>query len=118
MEGMTKKDIYNNSVRDLRTYVNGEIAMRPYYYYRNRYLHIRYTVDRCIELSDAEIEKLKAEMSTVNNDKQTVLAKAWNFFTTCVNKPIINDGIKAFERRMNTFKENVENGFKNKSSAI
>ena len=118
MKGFAKKDIYNNSIMDLRTYVNGETAIRPYYYFRNGYIHVRYTVDRCIELSETEVEKLKAEMSTSSEDKQNILAKAWNFFTTCVNKPIINDGIRELEKRINKFKENVGNGFKDKSGTI
>lgn len=91
--------MYNNSVRDLRTYVNGETAIKPYYFYRNGLLHIRYVVDRCVELSPEEANKLKVDL-TVSTDKQEVLAEAWNFFTTCVEKPIIQDGCKEVEKRV------------------
>lgn len=110
---MGKKDIYNSSPIDLRTHVKigdeDEIAMKPYYYYRNGYLHIRYNVDRCVELSTTEQAKLKVTLASTY-DKQTALAKAWNFFTTCVKKEIIRDGIAEVERRI---KEYSENGRKN-----
>lgn len=115
MENRTKKDMYNTSPIDMRTKVKigdeEEIAMKPYYYYRNGLLHIRYTVDRCVELSPSEQTGLKIELSTTF-DKQTVLTKAWNFFVTCVGKPIIRDGIAEMERRIEHFAE-VNNGYKN-----
>ena len=100
MENRIKKDMYNASPVDLRTYVNGETAMKPYYYFRNGLLHIRYNVDRCIELTPSESAKLKVELTSSSNDKQEVLAKAWNFFTTCVEKPVIQDGIAEVEKRL------------------
>lgn len=112
MENRMKKDMYDTSPIDMRTHVNldgeDEIAIKPYYYYRNGLLHIRYTVDRCIELSDSEKAKLKVELSTTF-DKQSVLSRAWNFFTTCVNKPIIRDGVAEMERRIKHYDE-VNNG--------
>ena len=110
---MTKKDIYDSSPIDLRTHVkigdDDEIAMKPYYYFRNGYLHIRYKVDRCIKLSDAEAMRVKVSIASTY-DKQTALAKAWNFFSTCLKRPIIRDGIAEVERRI---KELEENGRKN-----
>ena len=101
---MTKKDIYNASLIDLRTHVRlsdseEEIAIKPYYFYRNGLLHIRYNVDRCIELSQSEQAGLKVTLASTY-DKQTALAKAWNFFTTCVKKPIIRDGVAEVEKRI------------------
>ena len=46
MHNKTKKQIYNESEYDLRTYINGELAIKPYFYYRNGLLHVRYLVDR------------------------------------------------------------------------
>lgn len=99
MENRIKKDLYNSSPVDLRTYINGETAIKPYYYFRNGLLHVRYNVDRCVELSSAEQIKLKMELTT-NYDKQEVLAKTWNFLTECVGKPIITDGIAEIEKHM------------------
>lgn len=106
MENRMKKDMYNSSPIDLRTHINGETAIKPYYYFRNGLLHVRYGVDRCVELSPSEIAKLKVDMTTSGKDKQQILADAWNFFTTCVEKPIIKDGIVELEKRIKEYKEN------------
>lgn len=103
---MTKKEEYDSSLYDLRTHVQvdegDEIAIKPYYYLRNRLLHIRYTVDRCIELSDAEATGVKISLASTY-DKQTALAKAWKFFTGNVKKPIIRDGVAEMERRIKEY---------------
>ena len=71
---MTKKDIYNaNPLVDMRTHINGETAIKPYYYFRCGALHVRYTVDRVIELTPAEVAKLKVDMTT--GSKQEILEK-------------------------------------------
>ena len=96
---MTKKDIYNaNPLVDMRTRINGETAIKPYYYFRCGVLHARYTVDRVIELSSTEVAKLKVDMTTGN--KQEVLGKAWNFFENTVEKPIIKDGIAYIDEKI------------------
>lgn len=100
-ENRIKKNMYNASPVDLRTHVkigeDDEIATKPYYYFRNGKLHIRYTVDRCVNLTNTESAQLKVSLASTF-DKQTVLAKAWNFFTTCVKKEIIRDGIAEADR--------------------
>lgn len=103
MEKKTKKDMYNESLYDLRTYINGETAIKPYYYYRNGLLHVRYSVDRCVELSESEKAKLKMELTANSTDKQNILAKYWNFFTTCVGKEVILDGVAEMEKRIKEF---------------
>lgn len=96
---MTREDRMNVTV-------NGETAIKPYYYLRNGVLHIRYTVDRCIKLSPAETEKLKKEMDSCPYDKQLVLAEAWNFFACFVRKNIIMDGVAELGRKIRELKEN------------
>jgi hypothetical protein len=76
-----------------RTHVLGETAMHPYYYYRNGMLHVKYTVDRCLRLSEAEINELKIKLTANPSDKQKVLADAWNFFAECVGKEVLKDGV-------------------------
>ena len=98
MENTAKKDMYNASPIDLRTHINGETAIKPYYYLRCGVLHARYTVDRAIELTPTESAKLKVDMTT--GDKQEVLGKAWNFFEYTVGKPIIEDGIAFVDKRL------------------
>ena len=108
-ENRMKKDMYNASPVDMRTHVQvsegDEIAIKPYYYYRNGLLHIRYSVDRCVELSSTESAGLKVTLASTY-DKQTALAKAWNFFTTCVKKPVIMDGIVEADKRIGEAREN------------
>lgn len=111
-ENRTKKDMYNASPIDLRTHVkigeDDEIAMKPYYYFRNKKLHIRYSVDRCINLSESESAGLKVSLASTF-DKQTILAKAWNFFTTCVGKEIIRDGIAEAEKSIREYGNGRQN---------
>lgn len=102
MKGFFKQNKSNNQV-----YVEGELAIKPYYYFRNGYLHIRYNVDRVIKLSETESAKLKLEMTANPSDKQSVLAKAWNFFEKTVCKPVIHDGLKEVE------KKGIFNGYTN-----
>lgn len=98
MKGFFSKHKGNNFA-DNRTYIEGELAIKPYYYFRNRYLHIRYNVDRAIELSETESAKLKLEITANPADKQSVLAKAWSFFEKTVGKPVIHDGLKEIEKK-------------------
>lgn len=105
----SKKQMYDESLFDMRTYINGETAIKPYYYLRNGKLHVRYTVDRCVELSSTEVAKLKVDMTASPSDKQNVLAKAWNFFTVTVGKAIIMDGIAELEKQIKGFKDGHKN---------
>ena len=106
----TKKEIYNSSLYDKRTYVNGETAIKPYYYLRNGYIHVRYTVDRCMRLSEAEVTDLKNKMSADPANKQGALEKAWSFFSNAVGKDVIMDGIAELEKHI---KESKDNGYQN-----
>lgn len=102
---MTKKEIYKaNPLVNMRTYINGETAIKPYYYFRCGVLHARYTVDRAIELSPAEIAKLKVDMTT--GEKQEVLGKTWNMLEHCVERPIIEDGIAYVDRKLKGAEKN------------
>lgn len=111
----TKKEMYDNMLFDMRTYINGETAIKPYYFLRNGVLHVRYTVDRCVKLSPTESARLKVDLTASPQDKQSVLAKAWNFFTVTVGKDIILDGIAELERQIKEFKKN---GRKDKGSNV
>lgn len=83
-----------------RTYINGETAIKPYYYVRNGLLHVRYTVDRCLELSENEERRLHAQMTDNPSDKQGVLAREWQFQSGMVGKAVIYDGIAETDRRV------------------
>lgn len=102
---MTKKDLYNeNPLIDMRTHINGETAIKPYYYFRCGVLHARYTVDRAIELTPTESAKLKVDLTS--GDKQEVLGKAWNMFEKTVERTIIQDGIAYVDERLKGVKKN------------
>ena len=101
--------MYDNSILDLRTHICGETAIKPYYYMRNGLLHVRYTVDRCLELTPAEVTKLKVDITANPEKKQTILEEMWNFLTLSVERKIIHDGIAELEKRIKDY----ENGLKN-----
>lgn len=102
---MTKKDIYNaNPLVDMRTHINGETAIKPYYYFRCGVLHVRYTVDRAIELTPAESAKLKVDMTT--GDKQEILGKTWNMLEKTIERPIIQDGIAYVDEKLKGAEKN------------
>ena len=100
----TKKEMYNESLFDKRTYINGETAIKPYYYFRNGSLHVRYTVDRCMKLSSSEVARLKDELTANPAYKQSILEKAWNFLSVTVGKEIIHDGIAELEKQIKEFR--------------
>lgn len=71
-----------------------EAFLKPYYYMRNGLLHIRYNVDRCIRLSEAEEQKIKEQFSKRPHAKQEILSDNWQLLVDFVGKEVIEDGIK------------------------
>lgn len=97
-----------------RTIVNSETAIEPYFYFRNGLLHIRYTVDRCIELSESEVKELKEKLSEKPSYKQKILKDAWKMYTELMCRTILNDGIQEADKRI----KKASSGFKNKSRSF
>lgn len=98
-----------------KTYINNELAIKPYYYIRNGLLHVRYNVDRAIELSASEAAEIKTKLTENPALKQEILENMWNFFEKTVQKAIIQEGIKAGEDRtekMTRIYLGDKNGFK------
>ena len=83
-----------------------ETGIKPVFFLNGKRLFVRYTVDRAVELSTAEESKLKVDMSMNPADKQSVLAKAWNFMTACVGKAIIMDGVAVADKKMEELRKN------------
>ena len=83
-----------------RCIINGDIACKPYYYLRNGLLHVRHTVDRAVNLSKDEEMRVKEELTEAPSQKQQILGREWNLQTVMNRKPIIMDGIKAAEERI------------------
>lgn len=98
--------MYNNVI------INGETAIKPYYYMRNGVLHARYTVDRAVELSESEEKEIKEKLSLEPFNKQEILAKSWNLLTVYVGKTIFYDGIKAGLDKMTRMTQKVKDGLK------
>ena len=77
-----------------------ETGIKPVFFLKGKRLFVRYTVDRAVELSTAEESKLKVDMSMNPVQKQQILGREWNLQTVMNEKPVIMDGIKAAEGRM------------------
>ena len=77
-----------------------ETAISPYFYFRNGLIHIRYEVDRAVELSESETAELKAELTASPQWKQSTLRKKWDFLVNQVGRSIITDGIAEVEERI------------------
>ena len=97
-EKRTKKDEYNESLYDLRTYINVnecELDVRKeldrdskaYYYLRNGLLHVRYSVTRFVEMSDTELKELRERLSK-SIDKQQEMLSVWKFQTGNLEKEV------------------------------
>ena len=83
-----------------RCIINGDVSIKPYYYLRNGLLHVRYTVDRAVDLSKDEVMRIKGELDKNPVYKQRILGREWNLQTVMNERPVIMDGIKAGEDRM------------------
>lgn len=81
-----------------------ETAIKPFLFIKGNELHVRYTVDRCVELSGSEVSMIKDDLTKNPADKQNILSKAWNFATVCLQKTIIMDGIAELEKQIKGFK--------------
>lgn len=90
----------NEIVMEDRCVINGDIAIKPYYYLRNGLLHVRHMVDRAVDLSKDEDMRVKEELNKAPSQKQQILSREWNLQTVMNERPIITDGIKAGEDRM------------------
>ena len=97
-EKKAKKQMYDESVFDLRTHINvnnNELDVRKeidrggkaYYYLRNGLLHVRYSVTRFVEISDAELKELRERLSK-SNDKQQEMLSEWKFQTGNLEKEV------------------------------
>ena len=97
-EKKTKKQMYDESLFDKRTYINvnnSELDVmkeinrggKVYYYLRNGHLHVRYSVTRFIKMSDTELKELRERLSK-SNDKQQEMLSEWKFQTSNLGKEV------------------------------
>lgn len=83
-----------------------ETAIKPFLFTKGNELCIKYTVDRCVELTSTEVAKVKIDITLHPEEKQNILAKLWALITKQVGRPIIMDGIAELEKRIKGYKEN------------
>lgn len=98
--------------RKPNTIINGETAIKPYYYLRNGLLHVRFTVDKCVKLSTDEEACIKAQLEGKPEQKQNILGKEWNLLTQFAGKAILNDGVMEGDRRTKEMTKEYKNGHK------
>lgn len=89
--------------------VNGETAIKPYWYLRNGLLHIRYAVDRCIKLSKEEEDEIKKALAKSPADKQQIFSEFWNFYSNQAGKPVMFDGLGESRKKI----KELADGYKN-----
>ncbi len=98
--------------RKPNTIINGEVAIKPYYYLRNGLLHVRFTVDKCVKLSTDEEARIKAQLEGKPEQKQNILGKEWNLLTQFAGKAILNDGVMEGYKRTKEMTKEYKNGHK------
>lgn len=84
-------------------YVEGVKVSKPYFYVRNGLLHVKGNFDKCIELSQAEVQNLKDRLNSCSygaEEKQEVLYAFWQFCEKELKKTVIRDGLLEIERRI------------------
>lgn len=89
-----------------RSIINGDTAIKPYYYMRNGLLHVRYNVDRCVELSKDEENRIKSELEGKPEQKQEILGRNWNLLTVMAERSIISDGISTGDEKIKELSRN------------
>lgn len=80
--------------------VNNEVAIKPYFYFRNGLLHCRYLVDRVIALSNKEKKDIKDRFKDQFKDskeKQAFLLTCWKSLE--LERTVIQDGLREVELR-------------------
>ena len=83
----------------MRVTVDGNVAIKPYFYLRNKNLHVRFTEDKCVELTDAEMERLFKQIDEHPEKKQIIYAELWSVVANLNERPV-KDGIKTADEIM------------------
>lgn len=88
-----------------RVAVDGYIAIKPYFYIRNKNLHARFTCDKCVELTDTELSNLYKRLDEHPESKQDIFAEVWSVVANLNERPI-KDGIKTADKIMDAKRQN------------
>ena len=89
----------SEAIKLKRLIVDGNVAIKPYLYIRNSKLHVRYTCDKCVELTEAEEKTVFARLTEHPEKKQEILSELWSV-TSLTERPIY-DGIHTADKIMN-----------------
>ena len=84
-------------------YIEGIKVSKPYFAVRNGLLHVKGNFDKCIELSESEVKRLKDMLQSASygsEEKQNILYSFWQFCERELQKPIIQDGLSEIEKRI------------------
>ena len=95
----------SEAIKLKRLIVDGNVAIKPYLYVRNKMLHVRFTIDKCIALTDTEEKELYKRLSEHPEKKQEILAEYWSVTANMIERPIY-DGIKVADRFMDKKRQN------------
>ena len=80
-----------------RVIVDGNVAIKPYFYIRNKHLHVRFTSDKCVPLTDTELEKVYKSLDEHPENKQEVFAEMWSIVANLLDRPLY-DGVKVADK--------------------
>lgn len=86
-------------LKSKRLIVNGDVAIKPYLYVRNKMLHVRFTSDKCVALTKAEESELYRRLTEHPEKKQEILAEFWSMTASMIERPVY-DGIQVADRLM------------------
>lgn len=86
-------------IKSKRIMVNGDVAIKPYLYVRNKMLHVRFTSDKCVALTESEESELYRRLTEHPEKKQEILAEFWSMTADMIERPVY-DGIQVADRIM------------------
>ena len=89
----------SESTKLKRVMVNGDVAIKPYLYVRNKMLHVRFTSDKCVALTESEERELYRRLTEHPEKKQEILAEFWSMTANTIERPVY-DGIQVADRIM------------------
>lgn len=95
-----------------------ETAEKEYFYFRNGLLHVKYVVDRAIQLTEDEAAHLKASLTCAKDrcetereeltEKQLILSERWDELEP--RRIVILDGLSEAYRQIEKRKEERKEG--------
>ena len=90
-----------------RVIVDGNVAIKPYFYVRGKHLHVKFSCDKCIELTDNELRALYQKLTDRPEKKQEIFEEMWSIVANLDNRPTL-DGVRVADR--NAENKRLQNG--------